>query len=79
VIRQLIKHFKKVSKAHEAFRKELDNLLDDFPNGDVGLVLTERIVNMPAAVAPPSYKMLLEEIQWANEDVFVRLQPCLIC
>jgi hypothetical protein len=32
--------------------------------------LSERIINLPAAVVPPSYKMLLEEIQWANEDVF---------
>jgi protein BCP1 len=36
---------------------------------EVGLVLSERIINMPPAVAAPSYKMLLEEIQWANEDV----------
>jgi protein BCP1 len=36
---------------------------------EVGLVLSERIINMPPAVAVPSYKMLLEEIQWANEDV----------
>lgn len=36
---------------------------------EVGLVLAERIINMPAAVAAPSYKMLLEEIEWANEDV----------
>jgi BCCIP len=32
--------------------------------------LAERIINMPAAVAAPSYKMLLEEIEWANEDVY---------
>jgi len=38
-------------------------------NGDVALVLSERIINMPTDVAAPSYKMLLEEIQWANEDV----------
>lgn len=36
---------------------------------EVGLVLSERIINMPPAVAAPSYKMLMEEIQWANEDV----------
>jgi len=59
-----------VSQANEGFQKELAEFLDDFPNGDIGLVLSERIVNMPAAVAPPGYKMLLEEIQWANEEVF---------
>ena len=41
----------------------------DADNGDVGLVLSDRIINMPPAIAPPSYRMLLEEIQWANEDV----------
>ena len=35
-------------------------------------MLSERIINMPAAVAAPSYKMLLEEIQWAVEDVVPR-------
>jgi BCCIP len=65
-----MKHFMKVSKGNGSFEKALSNLLEEGSNGDVGLVLSERIINMPAAVAPPSYKMLLEEIQWANEDVF---------
>ena len=34
----------------------------------VGLVLTERLVNVPSEVAPPMYKMLLEEIRWAVEE-----------
>ena len=34
----------------------------------VGLILTERLVNVPIEVIPPMYKMLLEEITWANED-----------
>lgn len=33
----------------------------------VGLVLTERLVNVPSEIAPPMYKMLLEEIEWAVE------------
>lgn len=35
----------------------------------VGLVLSERLVNMPAQIMPPAYKMLQEELQWAREDV----------
>jgi protein BCP1 len=35
---------------------------------EVGLILTERMINMPAEVAPPMYKMLHEEITWAIED-----------
>ena len=65
-----MKHFVKVSTANEPFQKALGTVLREDSNGDVGLVLSERIINMPAAVAPPSYKMLLEEIKWAVEDVF---------
>ena len=35
----------------------------------VGLVLSERLVNMPAQVVPPMYRMLQEELSWARDDV----------
>ena len=34
----------------------------------VGLILTERLVNVPVEVAPPMYKMLLEEMTWAKDE-----------
>lgn len=34
----------------------------------MGLVLTERLINIPSEVVPPMYKMLLEEISWAVEE-----------
>ncbi|KAG9040703.1 Mss4p nuclear export [Tulasnella sp. UAMH 9824] len=34
----------------------------------VGLILGERFVNMPVEVIPPMYRMLADEIEWANED-----------
>ncbi|KAI1291493.1 putative actin cytoskeleton organization and vesicular protein [Xylaria venustula] len=34
----------------------------------VGLVLSERLINMPSEVAPPLYSMLVEEIQDAVDD-----------
>ncbi|GAA5888896.1 hypothetical protein JCM16303_002183 [Sporobolomyces ruberrimus] len=34
----------------------------------VGLVLNERLVNMPVQVVPPMFRMLEEELQWALED-----------
>lgn len=34
----------------------------------VGLILTERLINIPVEVVPPMYKMLLEEMTWANEE-----------
>ncbi|KIV86645.1 hypothetical protein PV11_02245 [Exophiala sideris] len=34
----------------------------------IGLILTERLINVPSEVVPPMYTMLQEEIQWAIED-----------
>lgn len=34
----------------------------------VGLILTERLVNVPVEVIPPMYKMLEEEMDWAIEE-----------
>ncbi|MCJ1472310.1 Mss4p nuclear export [Lambiella insularis] len=35
---------------------------------EVGLILTERLINIPSEVVPPMYRMLLEEISWAIEE-----------
>jgi len=35
----------------------------------IGLVLSERLVNMPGQIMPPMYNMLTEELEWALEDV----------
>jgi protein BCP1 len=64
----LINYFLEKSKSDKRFHETLSELLQG-KNGDVGLVLSEKIVNMPPAVAGPNYKMLLEEIQWAIDDV----------
>ncbi|ETI20767.1 hypothetical protein G647_07109 [Cladophialophora carrionii CBS 160.54] len=34
----------------------------------IGLILTERLINVPAEVVPPMYTMLLEEMDWAVQD-----------
>lgn len=34
----------------------------------MGLVLTEKLLNMPSEIVPPMYTMLLEEIQWAIDE-----------
>ncbi|PQE17311.1 BCP1 protein [Rutstroemia sp. NJR-2017a BVV2] len=36
--------------------------------GDTGVVLAERLINVPAEVAPPMYGMLVDEIEAAVED-----------
>ncbi|KAI9726773.1 MAG: Mss4p nuclear export [Chrysothrix sp. TS-e1954] len=40
--------------------------LETPPN--IGLILTERFINMPAQIVPPMYNMLLEEIAWAVQE-----------
>ena len=34
----------------------------------IGLLLSERLINIPSEVVPPMYKMLLEEISWALDE-----------
>lgn len=46
----------------------LKDLLSQDPIPPVGLVLTDRLINMPTEVVPPMYNMLLEEMAWAIED-----------
>ncbi|KAI9371817.1 p21-C-terminal region-binding protein-domain-containing protein [Aspergillus egyptiacus] len=43
-------------------------LLSQSPIPPIGLILTERLINMPAEVVPPMYTMLQEEIAWAIEE-----------
>ncbi|GAA5936136.1 hypothetical protein JCM10213_004690 [Rhodosporidiobolus nylandii] len=57
------------------FHTELSSLLENAADASspaepkhVGLVLSERLVNMPVQVVPPMYRMLEEEVGWAKED-----------
>ncbi len=46
----------------------LADLLSQPTIPSIGLILTERLINVPSEVVPPMYSMLLEEIQWAIDD-----------
>ena len=46
----------------------LEQLLKPSDTIQIGLILTERLLNIPEAVVPPMYKMLVEEISWALEE-----------
>lgn len=46
----------------------LPPLLTTTSSAQIGLILTERFINMPHEIVPPMYTMLLEEIQWAVEE-----------
>lgn len=67
VIQDLIKYFKDKSTANPAL-SPLNQLLSQNPVPPIGLILTERMINMPSEVIPPMYNMLLEEMAWAIED-----------
>lgn len=47
--------------------KSIEQLLDKPDEATVGLILTDRLINVPSEVVPPMYTMLLEEVQWALE------------
>jgi protein BCP1 len=47
---------------------QLSALLSQPETPAIGLILTERLINVPAETVPPMYTMLLEEIEWALEE-----------
>ncbi|KAF8816680.1 hypothetical protein BYT27DRAFT_7181540 [Phlegmacium glaucopus] len=55
------------STADPAFHATLQTLFSQ-SEAHVGLVLCERLVNMPVEVIPPMYNMLADEIKWALAD-----------
>ena len=41
---------------------------------NAGIIFSERVINMPVGIVPPMYKMLIEEIQWAIDEVNIQLK-----
>ena len=67
MIKDITEYIIRQAKAN-ANLSPLKDLLDQSSNAQVGLILTERLINVPPQVVPPMYKMLLEEISWALEE-----------
>lgn len=67
VIQQLTSYLQRKASSNPSLAS-LATLLSRTPTPPVGLILTERLINMPSEVIPPMYTMLLEEIAWAIED-----------
>jgi hypothetical protein len=57
------------SSSDHALHETLRNLLGSSSPTQVGLIICERLVNMPVQVIPPMYRMLTDEIKWAIDDV----------
>ncbi|KAG8220724.1 p21-C-terminal region-binding protein-domain-containing protein [Butyriboletus roseoflavus] len=64
----LIDYVLSKTSTDQGFHDTLSSLLQHYPQHHVGLVLSERLVNMPVQVMPPMYRMLSEEIDEAIEE-----------
>ncbi|ORY16903.1 p21-C-terminal region-binding protein-domain-containing protein [Clohesyomyces aquaticus] len=67
VVQDLTAYLQKKASVQNSL-KPLATLLDSESTAQVGLILTERFLNMPHETIPPMYTMLLEEIAWALEE-----------
>ncbi|KAJ5121434.1 Protein bcp1 [Penicillium bovifimosum] len=67
VIKDLIEYLKTKTSSNESLSAAAQ-LLTQTPIPPIGLILTERLINMPSEIVPPMYNMLQEEIAWAIED-----------
>lgn len=67
-IKNLTAYIKRKSSSNPSL-SPLSQLVTDSENPpSIGLILTERLINIPAEVVPPMYSMLQEEISWAVEE-----------
>ncbi|KAJ7164830.1 p21-C-terminal region-binding protein-domain-containing protein [Mycena crocata] len=66
-IAALAEYFLEKTAGDTAFHAKLKGLFAGGEN-QVGLVLCERLVNMPVQTVPPMYRMLSDEIRWALAD-----------
>jgi protein BCP1 len=68
-IKSLTEYFLSKANANPALRAVLEDALAPSSSHHIGLVLSERLINMPVQVIPPMYRMLADEINWAVEEV----------
>ncbi|KAI9592839.1 p21-C-terminal region-binding protein-domain-containing protein [Syncephalis fuscata] len=69
-VRGLIDYLVDRCRKHPESTEVLQGALQRRPGNamDVAFLVNERLINMPAQVVPPMFKMLSEEIEWALED-----------
>ncbi|KAJ5492148.1 BCP1 family [Penicillium expansum] len=67
VVQDLINYLKTKSASNPSL-SAASQLLSQTSIPPIGLILTERLINMPSEIVPPMYNMLQEEIAWAVED-----------
>ena len=67
MIKTITDYITKQAKA-DSNLSALGDLLGPGKDARIGLILTDRLINIPPQVVPPMYRMLLEEISWAVEE-----------
>ncbi|KTW27497.1 protein-transporting protein BCP1 [Pneumocystis jirovecii RU7] len=66
-IKQILSYIMSMMSSNKDFCEALNGLLEK-SDLHTGLILSERIVNMPTQIVPSMYELLFEEIDWALED-----------
>ena len=61
--RYLLEKSRKHSKEHDKFTRLLSS------DKQLGIVMNDRLINMPPQIAPPMFRMLLEELKMAVDKV----------
>lgn len=64
-VAELIQYLAEKAKSNPALSPVTELLAS---RSQIGLVLSDRLVNMPSEIAPPMYSMLVDEIEAAVED-----------
>ncbi|KAG9296436.1 hypothetical protein G9A89_015028 [Geosiphon pyriformis] len=67
-IQSLVNYLLEKVQTNSELHQKLVSVLDHDSNENIGLILSERMLNMPVQIVPHMYKMLMEEIQWAVND-----------
>jgi protein BCP1 len=68
LMRYLIGRARSMGVALSPVIELLQSQVDGSGDAKVGLILAERLVNMPSEIAPPMYSMLIDELEAAVED-----------
>ncbi|KAF8303096.1 hypothetical protein DL93DRAFT_2090391 [Clavulina sp. PMI_390] len=67
-IQALVEYLLQKCAALRPMFEELRQLFAPNSNSQVGLILSERLINMPVQVAPHMYRLLNDEMRWAIDD-----------
>lgn len=68
-IKSLVEYVLSKANSSPPLRTVLEDALAPTSRTHVGLILSERLVNMPVQVVPPMYRMLADETKWAVDEV----------